>query len=203
MYVVSTEGARMFATDELLPPNDAIFKIGDLAAALGVRTECIDRWIRQGLFPETCWWVEGRTTTGHRRRYTQAMIDAAVEIAAQMKLLGKRRWDLRESDYGLRVSQRWRRTEHHRQLAPVSWDGERGWPDANPLHVIDYTDPAAVERAKRVREAASKRSDDYVIDLSTPEANEANNAGRPIIIRSDSPEYRKLRRYAQRPSSRP
>src|SRR5437868_3792550 len=131
------------------PPgvDAAPYRICDLAGALGVPSRRIRRWIAQGMFPETPWWFEAAEVSGNRRRFSQAMIDAAVAIAEELKLLGRRRWDLAESEYGLRVSQRWRRSEEHRLPLPIPWCGVSGWPDANPASIVDYSTPEALQRA--------------------------------------------------------
>jgi hypothetical protein len=81
--------------------------IGDLARALGVPVRRIRRWIGNAEFPESPYWVDGTNKFAHRRRYTIAMIEAAQNIAEEVGLTGKRRWDLGESDFGEHVSEAW------------------------------------------------------------------------------------------------
>jgi hypothetical protein len=158
---------------------DRRYAIGDLARALGVPTRRIRRWIRNGQFPETPHWQEGTNSHSHRRQYTMHMIDVTVDIARELGLDRKRRWDLSESDFGLRVSEAWYRTERSEE----PWAGDRGWPDANPKNIIDCSTPEKLRAAEIARlRALQSRRDDGVIDMSNPEAREAKKRGEPINL---------------------
>ncbi len=165
-----------------LPADAAPYRICDLAGALSVPSRRIARWIVEGRFPETPWWFEAASVSGNRRRFSQAMIDAAVAIAEELKLLGRPRWDLAQSDYGRRVAQAWRRTEAPRLALPVRWFDTRGWPDANPARITDLSTPEARQRYEISR--LPQPVDDPVIDLSTDEARELNNRGTPRFVAS-------------------
>jgi hypothetical protein len=159
----------------------SMYGIGELASRLGVTPRCIRRWIRAGDFPESPYWKEGDNRYAHRRRFTLAMLDAAERIARQLGLLGKRRWDLTESDFGDRVSDAWYRSEHDHVDPTFEWRGVRGW-DANPRSITDYTTPDALRRAELARLPTPVNRDDRVIDMSTLEARAANNRREPIFI---------------------
>jgi hypothetical protein len=85
------------------------YRIGNLAAALGVSTQSIRRWTRRGDFPRTNLFRSVPGAYGAWPHFTRNQILAAVRIAEEEGLVGKRRWDLRESSFGIRVSQEWKR----------------------------------------------------------------------------------------------
>jgi hypothetical protein len=111
------------------------------------------------------------------------MIDDAEEVARDFGLLGKRRWDLAQSDYGLRVAERWLRSEQSSVDPDIEWCGARGWPQARPRTIIDYSTPDQPgTQSLRGRSVSFTPSDDLVIDLATPAARKAASKGHPILM---------------------
>jgi hypothetical protein len=108
------------------------------------------------------------------------MINAAEEVAIELGLTDKRRWNLSESEFGRRVAERWRRSEECKLDPALEWSGERGWPEARPRSVVDYSDPGPAALASR--RAQATRADD-IIDLSSATARKAALLGRPVVLR--------------------
>jgi hypothetical protein len=158
---------------------DSMYGIGALACRLGVSSRRIRRWEAAGHFPRTCHWREGRDHRGDRRLYTEAMVNAAEEVAIELGLADKRRWNLSESEFGLRIAQRWRRSEEWKLDPDLEWCGERGWLEARPRSIVDYSDPDRVAAA--YNRAQSAPADD-IIDMSSPKAHRAAANGHPIIV---------------------
>ncbi len=92
------------------------YRIGNLAAALGVSTQSIRYWIRKGYLPETHLFRYVPGAFGDWRYYTVNEIHAAVRIAGEENMLGKNRWNLKESSFGMRVAEAWARL-HGPQLS--------------------------------------------------------------------------------------
>ena len=180
----------MLRMDTSLAPLDLIAPHGTpaIATACGVSSRRIRAAIAKSLFPESPYWRESLDGRGHRRRFSDAMVDATHEIACELGMYGRRRWDRAAlSDLGESVAAAWFRSERSNVDPVFEFCGRKGWPNANPVRgVIDYSTPEAVRAAEVARfRAANPPRDDRIIDLSTPEANEANNAGHPIVLSRD------------------
>jgi hypothetical protein len=86
-----------------------LYRIGCLAHALDVSPQRLRRWIRWGWMPDTPFRAHGVDRRGNRRLFTRSMIEAAVRIADDERVLGAKRCDLSQSLFGIRLDETWSR----------------------------------------------------------------------------------------------
>jgi hypothetical protein len=192
-YIMRRIGMRTARIEQLAPHGTPA-----IATACGVSSRRIRAAIANGLFPETPYWRESVDGHGHRRRFSDAQVDATHEIACELRSYGRPRWDRAAlSNFGDRVAAAWYRSEQSNVDPAFEFCGRKGWADANPIRgVIDYSTPEAVRAAEVARMRALQKPDEPVIDLTTREGVSTRTEGNRVLIHHGTGDYRQPRRLA-------